>query len=568
MKQSSKNHELGTAALYCRLSRDDNLDTESNSISNQKKILQKAAGERGYSDTLFFVEDGITGTTMKRPGLQKMLQAIERGYIAAVFVKDLSRLGRNYIEVGRLTEEFFPAHDVRLVAVSDGVDSDEGENEFTPFKNIMNEYYARDISKKRKIVNKLKGNSGVPLSPPPYGYIKNPDDPRFWIIDREAAAVVRRIYQMALDGYGLAETAAALERDGICNPTYYWRSKGTNRGGLKSTVEPTKWGHTTIKKILTTQEYCGDIINFKTFSKSYKVKKRIETPEENRAVFLNVHEAIIDRPTWEKVQNLKKGTRRKRPTVTQEPSVFSGVLKCPECGGNLNFHFNQGNHDIKFFSCQNHNSGLRKCSRTHYIRVEFLEQVVLYEVNRLAHFANEYEDDFLKAIMGQSAKVADNDRARKQREPDVLLARDKELDVLFEKIYEDNVNQKISDARFAKMSQRYEQEQGENAKKIKALRLELKKSEGQRMDVDTFLATVRRYTNATQITRRMVAELIDHINVYHAEKKDGVTTQHITIYYNCIGAFAVPDRRKIPATQITMGTRKGVAVSYSPDKTA
>ena len=433
---------------------------------------------------------------------------------------------------------------------------------------MFNEYYARDISKKRKIVNKLKGNSGVPLSPPPYGYIKNPDDSRFWVIDPEAAAVVQRIYQMALDGYGLAETAAALEKDEICNPTYYWRSKGTNRGGSKSTVEPTKWGHTTIKKILTTQEYCGDVINFKTFSKSYKVKKRIETPEENRAIFLNVHEAIIDRPTWEKVQNLKKGTRRKRPTVTQEPSVFSGVLKCPECGGNLNFHFNQGNHDIKFFSCQSHNSGLRKCSKTHYIRVEFLEQVVLYEVNRLAHFANEYEDDFIKAMMGQSAKVADNDRARKQRELDGLLARDKELDVLFEKIYEDNVNQKISDARFAKMSQRYEQEQGENAKRIKALRLELKKSEGQRIDVDTFLATVRRYTNATQITRRMVAELIDHIDVYHAEKKDGVTTQRITIYYNCIGAFAVPDRRNIPDVEITMGTRKGVAVSYSPDKSA
>ena len=220
MKLSSKKNELGTAALYCRLSRDDNMDTESNSISNQKKILQKAAKEKGYTDTLFFVDDGITGTTMKRPGFQKMIQAIENGYISAVFVKDLSRLGRNYIEVGRLTEEFFPAHDVRLVAVSDGVDSDEGENEFTPFKNIMNEYYARDISKKRRIVNKMKGNSGVPLSPPPYGYIKN--------------------------------------------------------------------------------------------------------PEENRAIFLNVHEAIIDRPTWEKVQSMKKGTRRRRPTVTQEPSVFSG----------------------------------------------------------------------------------------------------------------------------------------------------------------------------------------------------------------------------------------------------
>ena len=564
MKQSSKKTALGTAALYCRLSRDDNMDNESNSISNQKKILQKAAKDKGYTDTIFFVDDGITGTTMKRPGFQKMIAAIEAGYISAVFVKDLSRLGRNYIEVGKLTEEFFPLHDVRLVAVSDGVDSDEGEDDFTPFKNIMNEYYAKDISKKRRIVNKMKGNAGIPLSPPPYGYIKNPDDPRFWVVDPVAADVVRRIYRMALEGYGLAETAAALGADGIVNPTYYWRSKGTSRGGSKSTLEPTKWGHTTIKKILTTQEYCGDVINFKSYSKSYKMKRRIENPEENRAIFLNVHEAIIDRPTWEKVQALKAGTRRKRPTVTQEPSAFSGVMKCPECGGNLNFHFNQNNHDIKFFSCQNHNSGLRKCSSTHYIRLDFLEQVVLYEVHRLACFANEYENDFIKAMVGRSAKVAENERVRKKRELDGLLKRDRELETLFERLYEDNVSGKIDDARFAKMAKRYEQEQGENAGRIKALRLEVKKLEEKRMDVDDFLETVRHYTNAAKITKRMVAELIDHIEVYPAVKEDGVTNQRVTIHYNCIGAFEVPDRRKIPERDILLETRKGVALSYAP----
>lgn len=564
LKQSSKKTALGTAALYCRLSRDDNMDNESNSISNQKKILQKAAKDKGYTDTIFFVDDGITGTTMKRPGFQKMIAAIEAGYISAVFVKDLSRLGRNYIEVGKLTEEFFPLHDVRLVAVSDGVDSDEGEDDFTPFKNIMNEYYAKDISKKRRIVNKMKGNAGIPLSPPPYGYIKNPDDPRFWVVDPVAADVVRRIYRMALEGYGLAETAAALGADGIVNPTYYWRSKGTSRGGSKSTLEPTKWDHTTIKKILTTQEYCGDVINFKSYSKSYKMKRRIENPEENRAIFLNVHEAIIDRPTWEKVQALKAGTRRKRPTVTQEPSAFSGVMKCPECGGNLNFHFNQNNHDIKFFSCQNHNSGLRKCSSTHYIRLDFLEQVVLYEVHRLACFANEYENDFIKAMVGRSAKVAENERVRKKRELDGLLARDRELDTLFERLYEDNVSGKIDDARFAKMAKRYEQEQGENAGRIKALRLEVKKLEEKRMDVDDFLETVRHYTNAAKITKRMVAELIDHIEVYPAVKEDGVTNQRVTIHYNCIGAFEVPDRRKIPERDILLETRKGVALSYAP----
>ena len=568
MKQSSKKHELGTAALYCRLSRDDNMDSESNSIQNQRKILQKAAKDKGYTDTVFFVDDGITGTTMKRPGFQKMLTAIEAGYISAVFVKDLSRLGRNYIEVGKLTEEFFPLHDIRLVAVSDGVDSDEGEDDFTPFKNIMNEYYAKDISKKRRIVNKMKGNAGVPLSPPPYGYIKKPDDPRFWIVEPEAAEVVRRIYCMALEGSGLAETATRLAADGVVNPTYYWRSRGTSRGGSKSTVEPTKWGHTTVKKILTLQEYCGDVINFKSYSKSYKMKKRIENPEENRAIFLNVHEAIIDRQTWEKVQALQKGTRRKKPTVTQEPSVFSGLLKCPECGGNLNFHFNQNNHDIKFFSCQNHNSGYRKCSKTHYIRLDFLEQVVLYEVKRLACFASEYENDFIKAMIGRSAKVAENTALRKQRELDALTARDRELDMLFERLYEDNVAGKIDDARFAKMSKRYEQEQGENAKKIKALRLELKKDESKRMDIDDFLETVRRYTDATTITKRMVAELIDHIEVYHAEKQDGVTNQRVVIYYNCIGAFDVPDRRKIPEADIIMETRKGVALSYAPEQVA
>ena len=568
MKQSSKKQELGTAALYCRLSRDDNMDSESNSIQNQRKILQKAAKDKGYTDTIFFVDDGITGTTMKRPGFQKMLTAIEAGYISAVFVKDLSRLGRNYIEVGKLTEEFFPLHDIRLVAVSDGVDSDEGEDDFTPFKNIMNEYYAKDISKKRRIVNKMKGNAGVPLSPPPYGYIKNPDDSRFWVIEQEAAEVVRRIYRMALEGYGLAEIAASLAADGVVNPTYYWRSRETSRGGSKSTVEPTKWGHTTVKKILTLQEYCGDVINFKSYSKSYKMKKRIENPEENRAIFLNVHEAIIDRQTWEKVQALQKGTRRKKPTVTQEPSVFSGLLKCPECGGNLNFHFNQNNHDIKFFSCQNHNSGYRKCSKTHYIRLDFLERVVLYEVKRLACFASEYENDFIKAMIGRSAKVAENTALRKQRELDALTARDRELDMLFERLYEDNVAGKIDDARFAKMSKRYEQEQGENAKKIKALRLELKKDESKRMDIDDFLETVRRYTDATTITKRMVAELIDHIEVYHAEKQDGVTNQRVVIHYNCIGAFDVPDRRKIPEADIIMETRKGVALSYAPEQVA
>ena len=291
--------------------------------------------------------------------------------------------------------------------------------------------------------------------------------------------------------------------------------------------------------------------------------RRNLTKEQKKYLIGKQYEPIIDRITWEKVQSLHT-TRRRRTTVTQEPSVFSGVMKCPECGGNLTFHFNQNNHDIKFFSCNNHNSGLRKCSSTHYIRLDFLEQVVLYEIKRLACFANEYENDFIKAMMGRSAKVAENDRARKQRELDALLARDKELDMLFERLYEDNVSGKIDDARFAKMAKRYEQEQGEAAGKIKALQLELKKSDGKQMDMDFFLETIRRYTDATTITKRMVGELIDHIDVYPAVKEDGVTNQRVVIFYNCIGAFEVPDRRKIPEQDILLETRKGVALSYAP----
>ncbi len=567
---ANRQTEEKITALYERLSRDDDLTGDSNSILNQKRYLESYAAQRGYTNIVHYTDDGWSGGNFDRPAWKRLVADIEAGKVAHLLCKDLSRIGRNYLQTGFYTEVMFRQYGVHFVAVSNNIDSDEQDSgEFAPFLNIMNEYYAKDISKKRRIVNKMKGNAGIPLSPPPYGYMKNPDDPRFWVIDPEAAEVVRCIYRLALEGNGPLQIATALGTMGALNPSAYRTSKGISKGGSKSTLEPTKWNHTTVKKILTLQEYCDDVVNFKTYSKSYKMKRRIENPEENRAIFLNVHEPIIDRVTWEKVQSLQT-TRRRRPTVTKESSAFCGYLKCPECGGNLTFHFNQGNHDIKFFSCNNHNSGLRKCSSTHYIRLDFLEQVVLYEVHRLACFANEYENDFIKAMVGRSAKVAENDRVRKKRELDGLLARDKELDMLFGRLYEDNVSGKIDDARFSKMSKRYEQEQGENAGRIKALRLELKKLEDKRMDVDTFLETVRRYTDATTITitKRMVAELIQYIEVYPAVKEDGITNQRVTIHYNCIGAFEVPDRRKIPERDILLETRKGVALSYAPAQIA
>ena len=286
MRQSSnrKSRDV-TAFLYERLSRDDNLEGESYSIGNQKKLLTKVAKEKGYTNLIHFLDDGISGVTMNRPGFQAMIEQLEQGKAAAVFVKDLSRLGRNYIEVGRLTEEFFPEHDIRLVAVSDNIDTDEGENEMAPIRNLFNEWYSRDISKKKRISNKIKGNAGEPLGQPPYGYMKDPEDPKRWIIDMEAALIVRRVYSMTLDGFGTEQIAAQLEQEGILTPRAYWLTKGIKRPGKGKEQPPTKWNSSTITKILTTQEYCGDILNFKTYSKSYKNKRRLDNDRENWAIF-------------------------------------------------------------------------------------------------------------------------------------------------------------------------------------------------------------------------------------------------------------------------------------------
>ena len=353
MKQSNnKKSRDVTAFLYERLSRDDNLEGESYSIGNQKKLLAKVAKEKGYTNLVHFLDDGISGVTMDRPGFVEMICQLEQGKAAAVFVKDLSRLGRNYIEVGRLTEEFFPNHDIRLVAVSDNIDTAEGENELAPIRNLFNEWYARDISKKRRISNKIKGNAGEPMGQPPYGYIKDPNDPKHWIVDDEAAQVVRRVYSMTLEGFGTEQIAAQLEKDDVLTPRAYWLTKGIKRPGKGKQQPPTKWNSSTITKILSLQEYCGDILNFKTYSKSYKNKKRIDNDRENWVVFQDVHEAIIERAVYEQVQQ-KRGKIRKRRTNNGKHNMFSGLLVCADCGSNLHFHFNQGNPEIKYFNCSN-----------------------------------------------------------------------------------------------------------------------------------------------------------------------------------------------------------------------
>ncbi len=568
MRQSNyKKSRDTTAFLYERLSRDDNLEGESYSIGNQKKLLTKVAKEKGYTNLVHFLDDGISGVTMDRPGFNDMMEQLAAGKAAAVFVKDLSRLGRNYIEVGRLTEEFFPEHDIRLVAVSDNIDTAEGENELAPIRNLFNEWYARDISKKRRISNKIKGNAGEPMGQPPYGYIKDPDNPKRWIVDEEAAQVVRRIYSMTLEGYGTEQIAASLEQDGILTPRAYWLKKGIKRPGKGKEQPPTKWNSSSVTKILSLQEYCGDILNFKTYSKSYKNKKRLENDRENWAVFKDVHEPIIERAVFEQVQQ-KRGKIRKRRTHEGERNMFSGLLVCADCGHNLHFHFNQGNPDIKYFNCSNYKGNRGSCTSTHYVRVDFLEQVVLGEIRRLTKFASQFEDEFVKAVIGHSQQAEATDRKLKEKELKALQARDEELDGLFERIYEDNVSGKLSDDRFARMSRRYEEEQKELAEKIKALRAEIDKQSNQSMTTDMFISLVRKYTRARKLTPRMLNELIEKIEVFNAEKVDGVWEQRLRIHYNCVGVIEIPELIPLPAPEVSVNTRKGVVVNYAPSTIA
>ena len=564
MKQSNnKKSRDVTAFLYERLSRDDNLEGESHSIGNQKKLLAKVAKEKGYTNLVHFLDDGISGVTMDRSGFVEMIRQLEQGKAAAVFVKDLSRLGRNYIEVGRLTEEFFPDHDIRLVAVSDNIDTAEGENELAPIRNLFNEWYARDISKKRRISNKIKGNAGEPMGQPPYGYIKDPNDPKHWIVDDEAAQVVRRVYSMTLEGFGTEQIAAQLEKDDVLTPRAYWLTKGIKRPGKGKQQPPTKWNSSTITKILSLQEYCGDILNFKTYSKSYKNKKRIDNDRENWVVFQDVHEAIIERAVYEQVQQ-KRGKIRKRRTNNGEHNMFSGLLVCADCGSNLHFHFNQGNPEIKYFNCSNYKGNRGTCTSTHYVRVDFLEEVVLGEIRRLTKFASLYENEFVKAVIGHSQQAEQTDRKLKEKELKTLLARDEELDGLFERIYEDNVSGKLSDDRFAKMSRRYEDEQKELSEKIKKLRSEIEKQSSRSMTTDMFIGLVRKYTRARKLTPRMLNELIEKIEVFNAEKIDGVWEQRLRIHYNCVGTIEIPTVLPLPIPEVSVNTRKGVVVNYAP----
>lgn len=563
--QSKNKNQIGITALYCRLSRDDGTESESNSIGNQKKLLSQKAKEMGLTDTKYYVDDGYTGTNFNRPGFQQLIDDIEIGLVSAVMVKDLSRLGRDYVSVGNYTDSYFPEHNIRFIAVNDAIDSDEGESEIAPFKNILNEMYARDISKKIRSSHRLRGSMGEPLSQPPYGYMKSPENKKKWIIDPEAATVVKSIFKMCLDGKGNETIARELQESEVLIPMAYWQSKGLNRGGKKTQTNPYKWCKTTVQKILSQQEYCGDIINFKTYSKSFKNKTRYENSKENWAVFKDVNEPIIDRETFETVQKFISKTRRRAPKKENgERSIFNGLIYCGDCHSKMRYHTSTSNKEIHYFTCSDNKVDYRgKCPGRHYVRADALEKVVKLELRRLVEMLEIDESYFAQLLLRKNDEEREKDKKFLETELQKAIARSGTVSQLYEKLYEDNVIGKVSDEWFVELSHKYEKERMNLKAKIADTRHKIEELKNNNSEYEKFISAIRRFMQMDNLTSPLLRELIDHIDIFETEGTGKSRTQRIVIYYRFIGYIELPNTAKQPHIA---DTRKGVAVEYITDQ--
>ena len=559
--QSKNKNQIGITALYCRLSRDDGTESESNSIGNQKKLLSQKAKEMGLTDTKYYVDDGYTGTNFNRPGFQQLIDDIEIGLVSAVMVKDLSRLGRDYVSVGNYTDSYFPEHNIRFIAVNDAIDSDEGESEIAPFKNILNEMYARDISKKIRSSHRLRGSMGEPLSQPPYGYMKSSENKKKWIIDPEAATVVKSIFKMCLDGKGNETIARELQESEVLIPMAYWRSKGLNRGGKKTQTNPYKWCKTTVQKILSQQEYCGDIINFKTYSKSFKNKRRIENSKENWAVFKDVNEPIIDRETFETVQKFISKTKRRAPKKENgERSIFNGLIYCGDCHSKMRYHTSTSNKEIHYFTCSDNKVDYRgNCPGRHYVRADALEEVVELELRRLVEMLEIDESYFAQLLLRKNDEEREKEKNFLESELQKAIARSNTVSQLYEKLYEDNVIGKVSDEWFVELSHKYEKERMDLKAKIADTRHKIEELKNNNSEYEKFISAIRRFMQMDNLTSPLLRELIDHIDIFETEGTGKSRTQRIVIYYRFIGYIELPNTTK--QTHI-VDTRKGVAVEY------
>ena len=516
MQSKKKQDKAGITALYCRLSRDDGVEGDSNSVANQKKLLKRFAKENGLTNTRYYVDDGYTGTNFERPGFQKMIGDIDLVYISTVIVKDLSRLGRRYDMVGY----YFPDRDVRFIAVNDNIDSDEGESEIAPFKNVLNEFYARDISKKCRSSYRIRGSTGEPLAPPPYGYIKSPDNPKKWVIDPEAAQVVRDIFKMALEGKSNETIARILQERKVLIPMAYWQEKGIRKGGKVTQPNKYKWCKTTVTKILS-------------------------------------------RDDFELVKMLVVKTKRRAPKQENgEKNMFCDFLYSADCGSKLWYHTNTTNKEIHYFSCSNYKKDTRgNCETRHYIRADAIEQIVMLELKRLAKYLESHEEEFAKLLAEKTNADMLAEQKTLETELNRVTARNEMLTSLFAKTYEDNVSGKLSNEMYMELSHKYEVERLELKTKIFEYKERLAKISEMEQNKDDFLKAVRKFMEMESLTAPMLRELIDHIDVYEKEGGKKNYTQRIVIYYRFVGYLELPSSDD---ENYKANTRKGVDVEYIP----
>ena len=538
--KNNKKYNYGgdVTALYARLSKDDDLVGDSNSIVHQKEILAKYAKEHGFTNIEFYVDDGFSGTNFNRPDFQRMMADAEEGKISTVIVKDMSRFGRDYIMVGYYTEIYFSNLDIRFIAINDNVDSNiQTENDLTPFKNVFNEWYARDTSKKIRAVFKAKGNSGKHLTTnPPFGYKKDPNDKDKWIIDEEAATTVRRIFQMYVEGYRISEIGHKLTEEKVETPILYYMNRGIKTNARSE--YPEIWDLMSIKYILSQTAYAGHTVNFQTAVKSYKTKKQIRLPKEDWIIYRNTQEPIIDEKTFETVQQMRKVKRAR--TKYNEPNMFSGLLYCADCGNHLTIQRVARNRKMDNFSCATYRKKKKGLCSCHRILVSDLETIVKEDLQKVCEYVLFHEKEFTDEYLSGSKRETVKFQAKTKAELKRLSERQEEIGKIIRKLYEDNVCGRITDERFDFLAKSYEDEGNDLKTKIQEHKNALASSVQDEEKLSKFLKVVKSYTEIEELTPEILNSFIEKIYIGETEKYDGRKMQEVEIIYKFIGAINLP----------------------------
>ena len=545
-------------ALYERLSRDDEMVGDSNSIVNQKKMLEDYAKQNGYTNIEHFTDDGYSGGSFDRPDWKRMVAGIEDGSIGTVIVKDMSRIGRDYLQVGFYTEVMFKEKEVHFIAIANGVDNQKRESsEFAPFLNIMNEWYIRDSSRKVTTVLRARGMEGKHTTNNAiYGYRKSEEDKNQWVIDEEAAEVVRRIYRMSLEGKGPYEIARILSEEQIERPSYYLakRGLGTCRSN-NNTATPYVWRGATVRDILSKPEYMGHTVNFRSYKESYKDKRAKKTPKEDWVIFKNTQEAIVSEEMWNKVQELRKTVRR--TDTVGEANPFTGLLYCADCGAKMYNHRGGAGRarnwkgelngkrrpDRDEYNCSTYNlsrqSYDKQCSQ-HYIRTEVVRKLVLETIKAVSDYVITNEEEFINRIYSSSRDKQKESIKSLKRKIAQDTKRVNELNMLMKKLYEDNISGKLSDKRFEYMLNEFENEQDTLEISMENAKAEIEKYESDTVRADKFIELVKRYTDFSELTTPMLNEFVEKILVHEADYSSGERVQEVEIYLNFIGKFELP----------------------------